>query len=269
MKNKRDNTMAKLEAEPEPVPEPEAGREADKSCCCIVIPAYEPPGAFVPYVKELLSCQEGPVLVVDDGSGETFAPVFRALERLPGCRVLTHERNRGKGAALKTAIAWYNGHWGKEMSCNGIAACKGIVTADCDGQHSLEDVLRICRELTARPDTLILGCRRFDRENTPRRSVLGNRLISFGMRVFGRVRLEDTQTGLRGLPAAMLRELETLRGDRYEYELNMLLLAGKRGIPIHTIPIQTLYYNGNEASHYRTLTDSARILGQLIRGLTW
>ena len=72
-----------------------------------------------------------------------------------------------------------------------------------------------------------------------------------------------------GLPAAMLRELETLRGDRYEYELNMLLLAGKRGIPIHTIPIQTLYYNGNEASHYRTLTDSARILGQLIRGLTW
>ena len=122
-------------------------READKSCCCIVIPAYEPPGTFVPYVKELLSCQEGPVIVVDDGSGEEFAPVFCALEKLPGCRVLTHECNRGKGAALKTAISWYNVHWGKE------GMCRGIVTADCDGQYSLEDVLRVCRELTAWPDS--------------------------------------------------------------------------------------------------------------------
>lgn len=51
MKDKRDNTMAKMEAEPEPVPEPEAGREADKSCCCIVIPAYEPPGGLCALCK--------------------------------------------------------------------------------------------------------------------------------------------------------------------------------------------------------------------------
>ena len=89
---------------------------------CIVIPAYEPGGEFVPYAQEVLAAGLGPVLVVDDGSGPAYAPVFAALAEM-GCTVLTHEQNRGKGAALKTALRWYGAH---------EDGCAGIVTADCD-----------------------------------------------------------------------------------------------------------------------------------------
>ena len=104
---------------------------------CIVIPAYEPGGEFVPYAQEVLAAGLGPVLVVDDGSGPAYAPVFAALAEM-GCTVLTHEQNRGKGAALKTALRWYGAH---------EDGCAGIVTADCDGQHTVKDVRRVCEAM--------------------------------------------------------------------------------------------------------------------------
>ncbi len=106
---------------------------------CIVIPAYEPGGEFVPYAQEVLAAGLGPVLVVDDGSGPAYAPVFAALAEM-GCTVLTHEQNRGKGAALKTALRWYGAH---------EDGCAGIVTADCDGQHTVKDVRRVCEAMEA------------------------------------------------------------------------------------------------------------------------
>ena len=120
---------------------------------CIVIPAYEPGGEFVPYAQEVLAAGLGPVLVVDDGSGPAYAPVFAALAEM-GCTVLTHEQNRGKGAALKTALRWYGAH---------EDGCAGIVTADCDGQHTVKDVRRVCEAMEACPGTLVLGAPEFIR----------------------------------------------------------------------------------------------------------
>ena len=139
---------------------------------CIVIPAYEPGGEFVPYAQEVLAAGLGPVLVVDDGSGPAYAPVFAALAEM-GCTVLTHEQNRGKGAALKTALRWYGAH---------EDGCAGIVTADCDGQHTVKDVRRVCEAMEACPGTLVLGCRDFG-PGTPARSATGNRVTSAAMRV--------------------------------------------------------------------------------------
>ena len=223
---------------------------------CIVIPAYEPGGEFVPYAQEVLAAGLGPVLVVDDGSGPAYAPVFAALAEM-GCTVLTHEQNRGKGAALKPALRWYGAH---------EDGCAGIVTADCDGQHTVKDVRRVCEAMEACPGTLVLGCRDFG-PGTPARSATGNRVTSAAMRVLYNIDLKDTQTGLRGIPNGMHRDLLEVRGERYEYELNMLIYAKQRSIPYTIVPIETVYFNNNEGSHYRTVADSARIIHQLGSGL--
>lgn len=227
---------------------------------CIVIPAYQPEDILLSYVSKLLEANAGPVLVVDDGSRESCRAIFDRLSGMENCTVLHHPVNRGKGAALKTAIHWYRTHSGDYRDC-----C-GIVTADCDGQHAVEDVLRLARAMEKHPDSLILGCRDFG-EDTPRRSAMGNRVTSFAMNLLYDIHLKDTQTGLRGLPNALLEGAEKLRGDRYEYELNMLLWAKQASAPFVVLPIQTIYFNNNAGTHYRAVADSMRILGQLLVGL--
>ena len=237
---------------------------------CIVIPAYEPGEELIAYVKDLYAAQPGPIVAVDDGSGAQYAHIFDALRGL-GCTVLTHAENRGKGAAIKTALAWYGRHSGDgiagvdcDSQCTG--GCCGIVTADCDGQHTVQDVRRVCEAMACHPHSLVLGCRDFG-GNTPPRSAAGNRIASAAMRALYDIDLKDTQTGLRGIPNALHAGLLELRGERYEYELNMLIWAKQQGFIFTVVPIETVYFNNNAGSHYRAVADSARILLQLCTGV--
>lgn len=225
--------------------------------CCILIPAYEPGNALPDYVSHLIGLDIGPVLVVDDGSGPDYRPVFGALEGLEGCTVLRHRENRGKGAALKTGIAYYLAHF---------SSCGGIITADCDGQHTPEDILAVCTALLRQPEALILGVRTFD-QHTPLRSRMGNRAASLALSALCGISLRDTQTGLRGLPNGMLEALENLKGERFEYELHMLLLAHRMCVPMVQIPIHTLYFDGNRGSHFRTFRDLWPIVALLAQGV--
>ena len=224
---------------------------------CIVIPAYQPNKLLPDYVRALRNVTDSPIIVVDDGSDPACRPWFEQSEAVPGVTLLRHEQNRGKGAALKTAFIWIRREL-PQTTC--------VVTADCDGQHSVEDVMRVIEACHANPGALVLGCRTFGPE-TPKRSLRGNRFTSCVMKILYNIDLEDTQTGLRGIPACMLGPLCTLRGERYEYELNMLILARREIIPMVVVPIQTIYFNNNAGSHYRTVADSLRVAGQMFRGL--
>lgn len=223
---------------------------------CIVIPAYKPDAGLITYITELRRLLPAPVIVVDDGSPEECGFIFSQIRRLTGCHVLAHPQNRGKGAAIKTAITFYLNH---------IRGCLGIITADCDGQHQAGDVAKIAGMMVSRPDALILGCRHFG-PDTPGRSLVGNRLISAAMRFMYSIDLEDTQTGLRGLPNHLLPGLAHLSGSRYEYELNVLIHARRVNTAFVTVPITTLYFDDNQGSHYHPIRDSLRITGQLLRG---
>ena len=222
----------------------------------VVIPALGPEESLIPYVASLRAAGIPQVVVVDDGSGPAYAPVFQALEAQPNCAVLRHPVNRGKGAALKTAIRWYLDQGG----------AFGLVTADCDGQHAVADVLRVGRALEEHPQALVLGSRTFG-PDTPLRSRIGNALTSAALRGLYGIPLRDTQTGLRGLPHGLLPALAQLEGERYEYELNMLLHARRTGVELVTVPIQTLYFNQNAGSRYRSVADSLPILALLARGV--
>ncbi len=216
----------------------------------VLIPAYEPDGRLV----ALVSALEGPVVVIDDGSGTAFEPVFAAAAAA-GAIVLSHDGNHGKGAALRTGFAHIGARWG----------AASIVTADADGQHTPHDIARVAERLAAGDGrTIVLGARAFHGD-VPARSRLGNTVTRAAFRLATGRRLADTQTGLRGYPAATLPWLQSLPGDRFEYEFTMLLKAADAGWSLVEEPIATVYLDGNSSSHFRPLADSARIYAPLLR----
>ncbi|MEH3089217.1 MAG: glycosyltransferase family 2 protein [Microbacterium arborescens] len=212
----------------------------------ILIAAYEPTDTLVDLIHDLTLTAR--VVVVDDGSGDAFAPVF-ARARAAGAEVLVHALNRGKGAALRTGLEHI------------LRTDPGqiVVTADADGQHTPRDIRRVGEAVAAEGDALVLGCRRFDGEDVPNRSRLGNKAARIVFRIAAGWSLSDTQTGLRGIPPAMLPWLLSQPGDRFEYEQNVLLRCRPAGWRTCEIAIDTVYIAGNDSSHFRPLVDSIRV----------
>ncbi len=220
----------------------------------VVIPAYRPTPDFPGFVRQLAAMGLDRIIIVDDGSGPPYRPLFDEVARLPQVRVERHAVNLGKGAALKTGF--------NAALCEDADAL--LVTADADGQHHPDDVLAVARALLARPDALVLGVRRFDGD-VPFRSRAGNEITRVVMRAVAGQKISDTQTGLRGIPAAMLPELLRTNSRGYEFELDMLLLCRTLGVRIAEVPIRTIYEHGNTSSHFHPLLDSMRIYFVLLR----
>jgi len=222
----------------------------------ILIPAYEPGDSLVRIVRELRD--DSPwsiVLVVDDGSGPAYAPVFAAA-RAQGAEVIGYARNRGKGYALKTGFRHVLAHYPDEA----------VVTADSDGQHRVADVVRVAERVSAQgdgPPAIVLGGRRFAGE-VPLRSRFGNAVSRVAFRLAAGLSISDTQTGLRGFSAGTLPWLLAVQGDRFEYETRMLLATPEAGIGIDQIDIDTVYLEHNASSHFRPVIDSIRVMRPLL-----
>ncbi|WP_243354946.1 glycosyltransferase family 2 protein [Bacillus litorisediminis] len=223
----------------------------------IIIPALNPTESLIDYVKALLAKGAKHVIVVNDGSHEECDNIFQEISLIERCTVVTHHENKGKGRALKTAFAYFLEHF---------QGMDGVITADADGQHSVEDVFKVANAITPGYREIVLGVRDFRKTYVPGRSQLGNRITSFLFYLLFHYKLEDTQTGLRGIPVSQLPWMLELKGERYEYEINMLIHARLRDIHFRKVPIQTLYFNRNESSHYHPLFDSFKIFSKLVRG---
>ncbi|MBC8060361.1 MAG: bifunctional glycosyltransferase family 2/GtrA family protein [Clostridiaceae bacterium] len=213
----------------------------------ILIPAYEPSKRLINLIYDLIDICDYHIVIVDDGSGEEFKYIFDTATRL-GCTILTHEKNKGKGVALKTGFKYI-----KETK-----EAVGVVTADCDGQHLPKDIVRIAEAIKERNNSIVLGTRRFVGK-VPFRSRLGNSLTRTIFSFASGAKVYDTQTGLRGLSFQMLEWLCEISGDKFEYEMNMLLEASPAGYSFQEIDIETVYLEENKSSHFRPFKDSFRI----------
>jgi len=210
----------------------------------VVIPAFEPETALIRLVHDLRDEFRG-IVVVDDGSRRS-RDVFAQLDSPDNVQVLSHETNRGKGAALKTAF-------GAVLML--FPDALGVLTADADGQHLPKDILRVARTLEETPEMLALGVRSFGRD-TPFRSRLGNLWTVAEFRLLTGTTVRDTQTGLRGIPLRILPKLLSVPGDRYDYEIRMLATAVLAWGGVTQVPIETVYAEGNRSSHFRPFADT-------------
>ncbi len=224
----------------------------NKTSYYAVIPAYEPDDRLITLARQ--AKENGfETLIIDDGSGESFQPIFDRAAQY--AQVLSYPDNQGKGHAMKEAFSLLQANAPKDSV---------IIVLDCDGQHTVKDALRLCDAAAGEPGTMILGSRR-QSSASPLRSRFGNAVTRSIFRFVSGVRIYDTQTGMRAFPAALLPELLAVPGERYEYEMNMLLQLAERRVPLRELEIETIYIDNNAGSHFHTLRDSWRIYREIFK----
>lgn len=224
----------------------------------IVIPAYKPESTLLSLVDELNE-SEMPIIIVNDGSGTSFDPIFNELKTKANITVLAHAVNLGKGQALKTAFNHFLLNFPQEID--------GVITADADGQHLPKDIIHLSTVFAQRPHELILGTRTFC-ENTPWKSRFGNLFTRSIFKFLIGQTVQDTQTGLRAIPRAFLQQLLKTTSSGYDFELDMLILAAKN-MKICETPIQTVYKDNNKGSHFNPFIDSLKIYFVFFRFLAF
>ena len=228
----------------------------DLSKISVVLPSLDPDEKLIAVVDGLLEYGFSDIILIDDGSADEHKKYFAELARLPEVTLLTHDVNRGKGAALKTAFSYF---------LENCPESAGVITADGDGQHRTADIVACAEAMIEHEHSVILGCRDFSLPHVPSRSRFGNRTTSLVFRLFCGMKISDTQTGLRAIPREHVAALLTAKGSRYEYETNMLLMMGSDSIPYSEVKIETVYFDNNEKSHFRPVRDSLRVYGLIIK----
>ena len=223
----------------------------------ILIPALNPDVKFAEYVGSLSREDFRHIVVVNDGSDKEFEPIFEEISKKENCTVICHEVNKGKGRSLK---------FGMKYVMENYHDCVGIVTADADGQHRLTDIIRVANALEENDNRLILGSRDFTSGDIPARSSFGNKLTSKVFALMFGQKLMDTQTGLRGIPLKIIPQILKISGERFEYEMNMLIECRRKNIEIFEIPIQTIYIDENSSSHFRPVVDSVKVYLLIFKG---
>ena len=205
-----------------------------------VLPAFQAAAHVDGLVRDLRAGFDE-VWVVDDGSTDGTAKKAREA----GARVWSHPRNRGKGAAIRTAL-WL-------AAGEGVPA---IVTVDADGQHPPSEAIRLDRSV-ADLATLVLGVRDLGRAQAPAASVRGNRISNdWFRRLTGQV-FPDTQCGLRRYPVKTTLALQP-RGDRFAFESDVLLRALYARVPVVEVPVDVIY-RSDRVSHFHSWRDPTQI----------
>ncbi len=218
----------------------------------VIIPAYQPDEKLYKLVLELHEKTDYDLIIVNDGSDKSKRPLFDSLE--PYARIFHHSANRGKGAALKTALSYVQDQY---------PADEGVVTIDADGQHLPDDIIRVCDAWEAAPEKLVLGSREFT-GNVPFKSRAGNAITRFVFAISTGIKVFDTQTGLRAFGVFRIPMMLEMKGDRYEYEINVLLYATRHRIPIEEVTIETVYIEENRSSHFNAVYDAWRIYKMIL-----
>ncbi|MBQ8043371.1 MAG: bifunctional glycosyltransferase family 2/GtrA family protein, partial [Clostridia bacterium] len=218
----------------------------------VLIPAYNPDKLMVKYITGLHESGINNIVVVDDGSREETKCYFEEIKSIEGVRIVTHAVNQGKGRALKTGFNYVlNEYVGENKKV-------GVVTADSDGQHSIEDTIKCAKKLIE-TEALVLGTRDFSDKNVPFKSSFGNRCTTFVFNLLYGKWINDTQTGLRGIPYEYMKECMKLKGERFEYEILMLIDAVNNKHEIVEETIETIYIDINRATNFNAVWDSIRI----------
>ena len=217
-----------------------------------LIPAYKP-GPFLLELAENLWESGFSVVIVDDGSGPQYEKLFFECSRY--AELLHHNQNSGKGRALKTGLSYI----ARRADPNAV-----VVTIDADGQHQISDALAICQMARQMPNALVLGSRKLGKD-APLRSRFGNTLTHWIYRLSTGRNIHDTQTGLRAFRCRLIPRMLDIPGERYEYEMNVLLYLARTKIRMVEHQIETIYIDNNASSHFNAVKDSLRIYKEILK----
>lgn len=215
---------------------------------CAVIPTYQNAKTLLQVVADVHRVVDT-VFVVDDGSNDgTAALLGKATGNERPEKVLTHPKNCGKGAALKTGLTYARQQ-----------GFRYAVTVDADGQHRADDIPALLKAVEEEPDALAIGSRGLQHENMPAKSTFANRFSNFWFALQTLQRLPDTQSGLRVYPLRCLHGLRWMSA-RYEAELTLLVFSAWAGVKLLPVPVSVYYPPRDQrVTHFRPGRDFTRI----------
>lgn len=215
---------------------------------CAVIPTYQNAKTLLKVVADVHRVVDT-VFVVDDGSNDgTAALLDKATGNERPEKVLTHPKNCGKGAALKTGLTYARQQ-----------GFRYAVTVDADGQHRADDIPALLKAVEEEPDALAIGSRGLQHENMPAKSTFANRFSNFWFALQTLQRLPDTQSGLRIYPLRCLHGLRWMSA-RYEAELTLLVFSAWAGVKLLPVPVSVYYPPRDQrVTHFRPGRDFTRI----------
>ena len=214
----------------------------------VLIPSLEPKEDFVIFLSDMKNTFKN-VIVVNDGSSNEYDKIFENISKI-GVTILKNNINLGKGVALKHGINYI---------LNTFENGSVIVTADSDGQHTIQDIKKCATAALENENKLILGVRNFDNDDVPYKSKFGNKLTRNVFKLFVGLNISDTQTGLRAFGFETAKKLLSVSGERFDYETNMLIATKDKDIDIMEVNISTIYINENKSTHFNPLKDSINI----------
>jgi len=232
-------------------------KKKDPKDCKIVIllPSYNPDDKLPKFVKSLKEAGFAEIVVIDDGSKQETQKFFDEIKQ--DVQIVRHAVNQGKGRALKTGLNYIKLTYADNLL--------GVIAADGDGQHPVSAILDCKEAMLNNPDKLILGVRRFAKGHVPLANLMGN-LITIAV-FFGitQLKFSDTQCGLRGFSDQIINDMIATHGERFEYENIMLLDVRKKSIDYVEVPMDAVYIENNQTSHFNKVTDSVRIYANILQ----
>ena len=211
--------------------------------CCIIIPTYNNDTTLAGVIRDVSEyCSD--IIVVDDGSDDKTPEI---LSGIAGIEVVTIPSNMGKGNALR---AGFRRAIERDF--------RYAVTLDSDGQHYADDIPPFLEMVHEFPDSLIIGARNMEQAGVPGGSSFGHKFSIFWYRVETGIRIPDVQSGYRLYPLDKIKDIHFYT-SRYEFEVEVLVRAAWRGIPILSVPVK-VYYAPKESrvSHFRKYRDFGR-----------
>ncbi|MFH1360577.1 MAG: glycosyltransferase family 2 protein [Candidatus Omnitrophota bacterium] len=216
---------------------------------CIVIPAHNEARTIGQLIHQLKN-KNLDAVVIDDGSSDPTGSVAKEQ----GAVVLTHEKKKGKGASLRDGFTYALAH-----------DFDGVITMDGDLQHAVEDIDQFISKAKDSPASVITGTRMNNPQGMPKIRLLTNRVMSGMISSLCRQKIPDTQCGFRYIGREVLENIQCFSCD-FEIETEVLVKASRKGFPIHSVPIRTIYRN--ETSKINPALDTFRFLLYIIKE-TW
>jgi glycosyltransferase involved in cell wall biosynthesis len=226
------------------LPNPSYQQHFERLRMCVIIPTYNNAATLAGVIRDVASYTHA-IIVVNDGSTDHTEEV---LSEFTSLEVVQYARNAGKGIALRRGF--------KKALEKGY---EYAITIDSDGQHFAKDIPLFIEKLDKDGPALIMGARNMNQESVPGKSSFGNKFSNFWFKVETGIDCPDTQTGFRLYPIGQLRNMRFFT-RKYEFEIEVLVRAAWKGIPVTSVPI-SVYYAPPETrvSHFRPFKDFSRI----------
>lgn len=214
----------------------------------LLMPAYNPGEKMVSLIGELKKDFQT-IIVVNDGSDAKSQQYFDMIKNQ--VVLLSHAKNIGKGAALKTGFKYI---------LEKHKDAYGVVTAGVDGQNSTLDILRCCKEFIEDKSVTVYGCRNFlEDDDISEETKIDNELTSHMLRLYSGIDISDTLTKLRVFPIKILNELMMVEGDRFDYDLNVIFRLSELNITIKEVLVDALRVEPPRKFLVKRIADRIRI----------